>query len=127
MIIPMQKLNGSLQLNEAFLLLELPQPVVPQPRSACSLLILVPRELPVLALLPLPHHLPQRRNLLSWSNPQEVDHRHSALHAVGHHPVPHAPQPPVRQRLGMGINTTIHTHGNMAINVAFAQSDPKRW
>jgi hypothetical protein len=81
------------------LLLKLGQPVVAEPRFVRGLLVLAPRELPVQALLALPQQLRQRRDPLRQRRPAEVDEGNPGLEAVGHHPVLHAPEPPVGQHL----------------------------
>jgi hypothetical protein len=80
-------------------LLKLGQPVVTELCFVRRLLVLAPRELLVQALLALPEQLRQRRDPLRHRRPGEVDERNPRLEAVGHHPVPHAHEPPVGQHL----------------------------
>jgi hypothetical protein len=72
-------------------------------------LVLPPGEVPVPPAPTLPVQQPrQRRQALPRRRAPEEDDRHPRPRAAHHHPVPHAPEPPVRQHLFI----CRHQHGS---------------
>jgi hypothetical protein len=81
------------------LVLEAGQSVFREPGPASAALELVPGELLVAALSTVLEELGQRRQPLSRRRAAEEDHGHPGALAVHHHPVAHAPEPPIGQHL----------------------------
>jgi hypothetical protein len=81
------------------LVLEAGQPVFREPGPASAALELVPGKLLVAAPSTVLEELGQRRQPLSRRRAAEEDHGHPGALAVHHHPVAHAPEPPIGQHL----------------------------